>query len=153
MLLGGGGAVLALTDATYAPCSWAQIRSKICLNWSVLGVGAIRCRFRALPNFKTLRPRATAKTAQGTRINRGREFTGWGLGSWCPGARASGRSGRWSSCPSAVSQRSGQAAAGASSGLAGSCHQRMARFCCWRLPWRKDTQGTPCPNHPTSSHY
>ena len=62
--------MLALTDATYAPCCWAQIRSKICLNWSVLGVGATTCRFRALPNFKTLSARATAKTDQGTRIPR-----------------------------------------------------------------------------------
>ena len=59
------------TNATYTPCSWAQIRSKVCLNWSVLGGGVTTCRFRALPNFKTLRARATAKTAQGSRINRG----------------------------------------------------------------------------------
>ena len=54
--------------------SWfarAQIRSNDCLNWSVLGVGAIRCRSSALPNFKTLKARATAKTAQGTRIHPG----------------------------------------------------------------------------------
>ena len=59
------------TASTYAPCSCAQILSKDCLNWSVLGVGAVRCRFSALPNFKTLRARATAKTAQGTRIHPG----------------------------------------------------------------------------------
>ena len=52
-----------------ASCS--QIRSRDCLNWSVLSGGAIRCRFSALPNFKNLRARATAKTAQGTRIQMG----------------------------------------------------------------------------------
>ena len=56
----------------FAPfCSCAQILSRYCLNWSMLAVGAMRWRFSALPNFKTLRARATAKTAQGTRIQRG----------------------------------------------------------------------------------
>ena len=62
------------TASTYSLCSCTQIRSKDCLNWSMLGVWAVRCRFSALPNFKTLKARATAKTAQGTRIQRG-----WGI--------------------------------------------------------------------------
>ena len=69
MLLGRWGAVG--TASTYAPCSCSQIRSRDCLNCAVVVVGAIGCRFRALPNFKTLKARATAKTVQGTRIQMG----------------------------------------------------------------------------------
>ena len=71
----------------------------------------------------------------------------WGIGdelptSWCPAecqcpvARASGRSGRWQQSPSAVSQRSGRVATGASSGLVGSFGQGIGVSCCWRLHWR-----------------
>ena len=70
-LVSSGGGGTSGTASTYSLCSCAQIRSKECLNWSVLGVGAYRCSFSALPNFKTLRARATAKTAQGTRIHPG----------------------------------------------------------------------------------
>ena len=67
----------------FAPfCSCAQIRSRDCLNWSVLGVGAIRWRFSALPNFKTLKARATAKTAQGTRIHPGWVISEFGCLVW-----------------------------------------------------------------------
>lgn len=78
-------------------CSFAQIRSRDCLNWSILKVLAVRCRLSALPNFKNLRASATAKTVQGTRINSGWfmpccGFLGWSCwnhgGSWATlGAR------------------------------------------------------------------
>ena len=86
----------------FAPfCSCTQIRSNVCLNWLMLGVGAFRWGFSALPNFKTFRARANAKTAQGTRIQRGLVISEFGCrgghfgtmggswGSW--GARGKGR--------------------------------------------------------------